>query len=84
MCLDVKKYRFEGGPLLPLDAPTFRSLHDDRVTALQRAARPSPPLHVGPTARLRRALGRSLVVLGARLARDPLLEADVGASRTAA
>jgi hypothetical protein len=60
-----------------IDDNTRRSIHDDHVASLHRAA--LPPAIVDPPRRprIRRSLGRSLVVLGAwvdREAVDPCLE----------
>jgi hypothetical protein len=84
MWFDVKKLRFKGGPVHLIDTQTRRSLHDDRVASLHRAALPPAPVDPLRRPRIRRSLGRSLVVLGVKVARDPMLDVRFEASRPAA
>jgi hypothetical protein len=67
-----------------IDDQTRRLLHDDRVASLRRAALPPATVDPPRRPRIRRWLGRSLVVLGVRVARDPTLDVRFEPSRPAA
>ena len=64
------------------DTESRRQLHGDRVASLHRAALPPSTVEPPRRPRIRQSLGRSLVVLGVRLARDPQLDASLAPGRS--
>jgi hypothetical protein len=67
-----------------IDDTTRRSLHDDHVASLHRAALPPAIADPPRRPRIRRMLGRSLVVLGAWVGRDAAADPCLEPSRPAA
>ena len=63
------------------DTASRSQLHSDRVASLHRAALPPSTVEPPRRPRIRQSLGRSLVVLGVRLAHDPQLDVHFAPGR---
>ena len=63
------------------DTASRSHFHSDRVASLHRAALPPSTVEPPRRPRIRQSLGRSLVVLGVWLARDPQLDVRLARSR---